>query len=147
DPDGRVAMAVARTQGVRTEDRIVAVDSSRLAAVAQLPGQDPAELARRLHPPVPTVPTIGDGPLTLEAQGQSGLAADETVTLRLNLSTVDGVARVADFGALAAGRRTYSVVVSGCPAGCRLVGLELVAPRLLNVGKDVTVQVYGLSQP
>jgi hypothetical protein len=65
DPDGRAAMAVARTQGVRTEDRIVAVDSSRLAAVARMPGQDPAEPGPPAAPAGRAGADGADGPLTL----------------------------------------------------------------------------------
>ena len=43
DPEGRYAMAVARTEGVRTEDRVVAVDTTRLARVALVKDTDWAQ--------------------------------------------------------------------------------------------------------
>ncbi len=140
DPEGRYAMAVARTEGPRTADRVVAVDASRLARVAQLSAGD------LLHPALPQPPQVRDGPLRLDVAGPTGLRDDESVGLRLRLNTVDGVAHLVDFASLAPGRRVIEATVSGCVPSCRLVSLELVAPVLVNRFRPATVEVYGLAQ-
>ena len=99
DPEGRYAMAVARTEGARTSDRVVAVDSARLARVANLPQGD------LLHPPTPEPPMVTDGRLSLDVAGPTGLRADESVSVRLHLSTVDGVPARGGVAALAPVRR------------------------------------------
>jgi putative ABC transport system permease protein len=63
----------------------------------------------------------------------------------LHLSTVDGKGRSVEFGPLTPDRRQYPATITGCGTGCRLVGLELVAPRLVNTGRPATVDVYGLT--
>jgi hypothetical protein len=149
DPDGRYAMAVARTDGVRPENRIVAVDSTRLAQVLRLPdgAGTAAALAGGLHPAAPAPPSVVDGALTLDISGPDGLHLDESLDLRLHLSTVDGVPRQIDFAALAPGRRTLEAAVSGCVPECRLVSIELVAPVLINRSRPAAVEIHGLRQP
>jgi hypothetical protein len=140
DPEGRYAMAVARTEGLRTADRVVAVDSSRLARVAQMSAGD------LLHPALPAPPEVHDGALRLDVAGPTGLRDEESVGLRLHLSTVDGGARQVEFVSLAPGRRVIEAPVSGCAPSCRLVSLELVAPVLINRFRPATVEIYGLTQ-
>ncbi len=149
DPEGRYAMAVARTDGVRPENRVVAVDSTRLAQVLRLPGggDAAAALAEQLHPDAPVPPSVLDGRLILDLAGPDGLVADESLDLRLHLVTVDGSQRQVDFAALTPGRRTLETAVTGCAPACRLVSLELVAPVLINRQRPATVEIYGLAQP
>ena len=150
DPDGRYAMAVARTAGVRAETRVLAVDTTRLATVAPFPsayGASSEHLADLLRPPVPTAPRLVDGPVALDAAGPEQPRPDLPVSLRLHLSTVDGLGRTVDFGPLTS-RRSYQAQVSGCPApaGCRLTAVEPVLPLREATPAQSTISLYGLNQ-
>jgi hypothetical protein len=161
DPDGRYAMAVARTPGVRPEDRVVAVDSTRYAQVGRLPDgmPAPADLAPLLRPPAFELPGVVDGPLTIDlslvtpaeaepseaepSEAEPGPA--EQVSVRLTLSTVDGVVHELSLPAGAGIRRTVEAMVAGCGDACRLVSVEAIAPA--SVPRPVTVEIYGITQP
>ncbi|HEY7225580.1 MAG TPA: FtsX-like permease family protein, partial [Micromonosporaceae bacterium] len=132
DPEGRYAMAVASALGEQTSDRVVAVDSTRLARVGRFPAALPAagDLAALLRPAAPAPPVFADGPVSLDAAGPR--AVDELpahavvpVGLLLHLSTVDGEPVQVGFAALAPGRHSVQATVKGCPDGCRLVGIEV----------------------
>jgi hypothetical protein len=150
DPDGRYAMAVARTTGVRAESRVLAVDTTRLAAVAPIPaayGFSSDRLAELLRPPAPAAPRLVDGPVRLDAEGPPQPRADMPVRVRLHLSTVDGVEHTVDIGPLA-GRRVYDATVQGCPApaGCRLTSIEPVLPLRDSTPAQTTISLYELRQ-
>jgi ABC-type antimicrobial peptide transport system permease subunit len=150
DPDGRYAMAVAWTNGVRAENRVLAVDTTRLAAVAPIPsayGVSSDRLAELLRPPAPAAPRLVDGLVALDAQGPAQPRADLPVSVRLHLSTMDGVERTVDFGPIGA-RSSYPGTVQGCPppAGCRLASVEpVLAPREATPAQS-TISLYGLRQ-
>ena len=148
DPDGRYAMAVARTEGVATGE-----PGRRRGQLPDGPGaalagrrREAAALAARLRPTAPAPPLVVDGPLSLDATGPVGLESDESVDLRLHLVTVDGAARQIDFAGLMPGRRTLETTVAGCAGSCRLVSLEIVAPVVINRHRPATVEIYGLTQ-
>ena len=73
-------------------------------------------------------------------------AAEGTVELRLELSTLDGIRHTVDVGEIRVGRRTYPAKVEGCEIGCRLVALQLVAPALVDAGRPATVDIYRITQ-
>lgn len=140
DPAGRYAMAVATTAGARTENRVVAVDTSRYGAVGRLPAGrgSPAELAQLLRPTSITAPQVVDGPLSADVTvGDVGFA----VELLARLSTVDGRDVAVEFPALDPGQTTTQAEVTGCAPSCRLVAIEVVAPG------SVTVEIHDMSQP
>jgi hypothetical protein len=158
DPDGRYAMAVARTDGLRTDNRMIAVDTTRLAHVGLVPDgmRSPAELADLLGAKVNESPTFVDGPVTVDAHLVEPSEVDTPVRLRLNLSTVDGQAQTVELS-LAPGRAMTSGTVAGCGEGCRLASMDIATgapdragadePGRASVGVPVTVELYGLSQP
>jgi ABC-type antimicrobial peptide transport system permease subunit len=150
DPDGRYAMAVAETAGVRAESRVLAVDTTRLNAVAPFPqayGLSSEHLAELLRPPTHEPPRMVDGPITLDAEGPAQPRADLPVSVRLHLSTVDGSVRTVDFGPLG-NRGSYQSQVQGCPppAGCRLTAIEAVLPLREATPAQSTISLYGLRQ-
>jgi putative ABC transport system permease protein len=154
DPGGRHAMAVARSAGARPVDRVLAVDTTRLAAVADLgPSFDSGEVERLtglLRPPAPAPVFVHDGPVTVEASPAGRPAddpavapgADPAVGLRLHLVGPDGAAHTVDVGPVSGPRRAYRATVAGCPgrAGCRLAALELLTEG------PVTVDVFRVAQ-
>jgi hypothetical protein len=145
DPSGRYAMAVARGAGGPAADQVLAVDTSRLAAVGQLPAElglpDPATLARALHPRDPVVPSLTDGPATVDVDLDGTPTSVMPVRLRLHLVDPAGGWHPVDFGPLQPGRRGYTAVVGDCPDGCRLAALEPVTQR-----PQASLAVYGVTQ-
>jgi putative ABC transport system permease protein len=157
DPHGDFAMAVARTDGASAENRLLAVDSSRLAAVAIAPEgfgvSDVDSVARLLRRPAMPSPSIGDGPITVDLKGPPGLSADRPVALRLHVMTAGGGLTTMDFGPLTSYRNTYQANVTTCPgAGCRLVAVEPVMPiQDATAVRDATpvqttMELYGITQ-
>lgn len=161
DPAGDFAMAVARTDGSRVETRVIAVDSTRLAAVALPPkgfgggdqhggsgGSDWDSLATLLRPPAPSAPSITDGPITVDLKGPAELRADRPLGLRLHIITATGTLTTVDFGPVGVDRRTYQASVTGCPAArCRLLALEAVTQLADASPAQVTLDLYGIAQP
>jgi ABC-type lipoprotein release transport system permease subunit len=143
DPSGRYAMAVVRGTAVTAADRVLAVDTSRLAAVAQFPTElglpDPATLARELHPTTTAPPTLTDGSVTLTASLSTVSGAEIPVTMDLVSPT--GAWVTVAFGPLSPGTRTYPATITGCRSGCRLAAFE-VDPHQ----PGVTVTLNGLDQ-
>jgi hypothetical protein len=150
DPEGRHAMAAARTAGPDVEDRVLAVDTSRLAAVVDLPASyglpDPAALARLLHPPSPDPLAVLDGPITVDAGGPADLGPAYAVTLRLQVADRAGRLLAVDIGPLEQPRRTYTGEVAGCAGGCRLISIELVSPARIRESLGGSVEVHGIAQ-
>jgi hypothetical protein len=154
DPEGRYAMAVARSTGARPADRVLAVDTTRLAAVADLDRAFDADevdrLTRLLRPTTPAPVVVHDGTITVDVR-HTGLpegfppdspAAQRPIELRLHLVDPKGAARTVDVGPIGEGRRTHRATVIDCPgdAGCRFVALEPIAEL------PVTVEVFRISQ-
>ena len=150
DPSGAYAMAVARTGGAKVEDRLLAVDSTRFAAVAELSEQyglgDPGRITDLLRPAAHPSIAVSDGVITVDATGPVDLGPLRPVELRFHLAAADGAIRQANFGALQPDRRTYQATVSGCETACRLVSMELVAARRIAEGQPATVELYGITQ-
>jgi FtsX-like permease family protein len=134
DPDGGAAMAV-----VSSNTGVLAVDATRLAAVArwrgEYGGRDAAAVAARLRAgaAVAAPPAFTGTELTLDATGGAVPAA---VTATLAGATGTPVAVM--FGPLGAGRATYRGDAPGCAPGCRLVSLSVEA------GRPVTVRLHAL---
>jgi hypothetical protein len=144
DPSGRYAMAVARGTGVTAADRVLAVDTSRLAAVAQFPAElglpDATTLAGRLHPSTPAPPTLSDGSVTLTASLSTVPGAPE-VPVVMELVSPTGAWLTVTFGPVSPGTRAYLGTVTGCPTGCRLAAFQVDPAE-----PGVTVTLSGLDQ-
>jgi hypothetical protein len=172
DPGGRQAMAVVRGSDgpVRV---LLAVDSARFAAVADWQsaygGPPPAALAELLHPPAPAPLSTNDGELTLDAEAKlvpaplaplepgdnggaaGGVAAAMTDPLfvLLHLANDAGDQVTVRFGPVSGPRAGYTAPLSGCGAGCRVLGIEPVtrnfAGRSVVPEPGATVTIFGLA--
>jgi hypothetical protein len=162
DPEGRYAMAVAAIPGTRTQDRVIAVDTTRYARVGRMPDgmPSPGELAPLLRPPAPQPPTVTEGPLVLEvavpehptdepgSDGPAPPGAPDAVPgpgLRVHLSTVDGMPVSVEYADLVPGRQIVEAAVDGCVPSCRLVSVEVVPPPGAGAA-PVTVDLYEIRQ-
>ncbi|MGH7777868.1 MAG: hypothetical protein ACREPI_11935 [Candidatus Dormibacterales bacterium] len=126
DPGGGGAMAVEQYQSATSGNSLLAVDSARLAAVAEWPpgtaSLDPGRLHRWLAPPLPEPVYLAGRELRLS------VSLDHPVRTALDLEATvsddQGGTTVLDLGDLVVGSRTYSAALpSGCAAPCRLVAL------------------------
>jgi len=144
DPSGTHAMAVARSGAIGADDSLLAVDSTRLAAVAVLPPEygagDAADLARRLRPAAGPMVVVGAGPLSLEAREPLPVPG-EPASVRAHLVAADGSRHEVEFGPLDSQRRAFEATADGCADGCRLLALELATPRT-----SATIELYRLGQ-
>lgn len=130
DPEGGWAMAVARLpEGAPGESPRIAVDSTRLAAVALwrsgYGGPPVTELAARLRPPAGEPYRVRGTVLSLDATVDTAAAGE--LRLAANLAPENGGIRmrVAFDRPLTASEGIYTANVPFCSAGCRLVSLEL----------------------
>ncbi|MBX6752481.1 MAG: hypothetical protein IRY85_22935, partial [Micromonosporaceae bacterium] len=142
DPGGQYAMAVAAARGVRTPERVLAIDTTRYAAVGRLPQgfPTPAALAAVLRPAAVAATTVENGPVTLDVT----VPEPAVEALRLHLSTVTGQPQVVEFASPGSGRSSVQAEVTGCAPSCRLVALEIVPARLTA---PLTVEIHELRQP
>ena len=152
DPGGRYAMAAV--VDLASEPPLLAVDSSRLAAVASWrPEYGPVgtlhEAVAAVRLPAALPPVTGDR-LALRAEN-AGKAAVDLVAVLQNEAT--GVSMPVPLGPLAAGEHTVEAAVTGCaPApGCRLVRFEMAAPATAGgspaaLPQHGEVTIRGLSQ-
>jgi hypothetical protein len=124
DPEGRAAMAVVLSPSAA----VLAVDASRLAAVARWRGEYGAAEARavadRLRAPAGEPVTVTGRTLTLDAGD-----GRQRPIVGVTLADRDGARVQAAFGPIGGPRRTYTAKIPQCAGGCRLisVGLEVVA--------------------
>lgn len=152
DPTGRYAMAAVID--LASQPPVLAVDSSRLAAVASWrPEYGPvstlhdAVTAARLPAALPAI--TGDR-LTLRASN-AGSAPVELIAVLQNDAT--GVTTPVLLGPIGKGEHTVEAAVAGCGAapGCRLVRFELATPpgpdgQPGQVPRQAQVTIRGLSQ-
>ncbi|GIF71275.1 FtsX-like permease family protein [Asanoa siamensis] len=167
DPTGRQAMAVVRgNDGPATV--LLAVDSARFAAVADWqPVYGAPPDAALLHPPAPAPLSTTDGELTLDVDGTmlpaplaplspgdtggvaGGAAPPPPLYVLVHLATEAGDQTVVRFGPVTGARARYTAPLSGCGAGCRLLGFESVtqnfAGRSVPPDPGATVTVFGLT--
>ncbi len=132
DPSGSWAMATASwlpDGGGSVTGRVLAVDASRLAAVAYSghTGLSTEQLAGQLVPPnapKPLTVTTTAVRVTITA---TALSPGNTPTVLLNLRRPGQFYLNARAGSLVAGTHTYTAAVP-CPSGCTLVGLTWDRP-------------------
>jgi hypothetical protein len=125
DPSGRKAMAAVFYRS--TYGELLAVDSSRLAAVATWPGGlhtvAKEELARRLAPPEPAPVVVGGDTLRLETSLPAGTPP---LTLYVDLyDEVNGTTNNVQLGPIRPGEHVYSASLNGdCPGACRVLDVS-----------------------
>lgn len=125
DPSGRQAMAAVFYHSSYGE--LLAVDSSRLAAVATWPsGLGPVpkgDLARRLAPPEPAPVVVHGDTLRLDISLPPGTPS---LSLYVDLfDEVNGTSDSVQLGPIVPGTRVYAASLDGdCPGACRVVDLS-----------------------
>ena len=155
DPSGRVAMAAEELSGDLNGgvSRIIAVDTSRLAAVsawrATWSGLDARRLAARLRPPsTPPVVLTGrrltvtvTGVISIPGPLSQGVSDLPEPTLAAVVETAGRWSTV-ELGALLRPTATLSAAIP-CPHGCRLVAL--VTGATVDSPYDATYTVTSVS--
>jgi putative ABC transport system permease protein len=128
DPDGTRAMAVVVDRD--SLPPVVAVDSSRLAAIAAWRGEygPLTTLGSAVHAtPLPPPAMVTGNRLTLRLANHDTVPVVVTAVLQHEAT---GVSRTVDFGPVEPGEHRVRTPVSGCTAapGCRLVRWQLASP-------------------
>ncbi|WP_433059624.1 FtsX-like permease family protein [Dactylosporangium sp. CS-033363] len=145
DPGGRAAMAavVDRT----SNPAVLAVDASRLDAVAGWPAEPPAGRLntgagwRAVLKPRGTgaeAPAVTGGRLVVRARNGGAEAVRLAVVLQ---NTVTGKRATSTLAPIEPGEHEAGADVTGCAEGCRLVRLDLLQPPA-----DATLTITGLRQ-
>jgi len=151
DPEGRFAMAVARTPGnAAGEPPGLAVDTTRLAAVATWPGDGPAaaRVAAALRPDAPGPVVIPGRDVTVGAD-TSGVSEDYPLSLTVSLTSVTGRGSAqVSLGQLRDGPGSYTQRVPVCAGGCRLDGIRITSiDATSGVSGRVTITRLGSINP
>ncbi|HKD96634.1 MAG TPA: FtsX-like permease family protein [Micromonosporaceae bacterium] len=153
DPSGRYAMAaIPVSPASGPSGAVLAVDSSRLAAVAGWPsnaGMAPAAVAAGLHPAVPPPVRIAATFIEITVDAQIlNTSGSSPPAMTGTLAPLDGgLDSIAEFGPLAPGRHTYRAQTRTCADGCRLVGLNVSAPPGSVESATVTVNHLDVAEP
>jgi putative ABC transport system permease protein len=127
DPQGAYAMAAARTPGSGVDELPgLAVDTTRLAAVANWAGgPDAGAVARQLRPAAPEPVVIAGQDVDI-AVTSTGLKGNPPLRLTVTVSSVTGRgSAVVALGELQQGPYTYGQRVPVCRDGCRIDGLQI----------------------
>ncbi|MFI5908394.1 hypothetical protein [Dactylosporangium sp. NPDC051541] len=146
DPAGRYAMAAVPIPAVSTMlPSSLAVDSTRLAAVAYWPAGDASEpvaaLAARLRPDAGPGVTLTGATVAVDVTAVD--LAGKPATLTGVVAPAGAVQRVPiDFGSLSLGRHTYTAPSPACAAGCRLVSLQVGLPS--NLGAPARLALHTI---
>jgi putative ABC transport system permease protein len=141
DPAGTFAMAAVRLPA--TSGAGVAVDSTRLAAVASWPSGAPsiASVAHALHPES-SGSVLLPGPKIRFDITATGFAQDKLVAATVHLSPVSGLAdQIVPLGVLQQGRHMYGRAdVPECAKGCLLNALQITSdPTVTDVAGHIVV--------
>ncbi|WIM94970.1 hypothetical protein ACTOB_007031 [Actinoplanes oblitus] len=151
DRNGDFAMAVSRLpSGGPAVPSGLAVDSTRLAAVAAWPDGAPAvrAVAARLRPDAAEPAAFAGTDISVAAT-TTGLGVGRRLRLSLALSSVDGRGDTeVQLGLLQPGRRVYQQRVRLCQGGCRLNGIGLTAVgTALGITGRVVINELGTVNP
>ena len=150
DPDRRFAMAALPLPIVSGQPPVLAVDTTRLAAVASWPRGGPGrqEVARLLRPEAPEPVVLTGTEVSLDIAA-TGFTAARGAGLTLALSSVTGRGdTVVQLGVVRAGRHTYRQQVAECREGCRLNAVRILqAYGTLDVAGSLIVRGLGRAEP
>ncbi|MEV6848550.1 FtsX-like permease family protein [Actinoplanes sp. NPDC051411] len=127
DPTGRYAMGVVRVTPDKRHPPVLAVDSTRLAAVADWPADGPrvAEAARLLHPAVAPAPLLKGDNLSFDITTE-GFPDGKEVTVTAVVSPIGDLSdEFVRLGVMRAGRHTYSYELPQCAPGCYLNSMQI----------------------
>ncbi|MCO8274088.1 ABC transporter permease [Actinoplanes sp. TRM 88003] len=141
DPSGSFALAAVRLPGVDGGPVAVAVDTTRLGAVAEWPREGPAPSAVReaLRPDAPPPPAF-DG-VRISAEVTATFEPGKYVTLTAILSPRNGGEdQRVEFGELRPGRHQYQRPVPACARGCTLNTLRITGGQgTIDAGGTIAV--------
>jgi putative ABC transport system permease protein len=146
DPEGKWAMATAvllGDAGTVASSRTLAVDTSRLATVAEWRGgSSPAAVAAKLHPAVVPPVRVTDKGFQVDVT-LTTLRDGYRVALMLIVAPLDGTATdTVRVDAIQPGRHTYAREAPACNKGCRLVGFALQQPEGRPFVADFTLHQF-----
>jgi FtsX-like permease family protein len=134
DPDGRFAMAAVRLPDDPGHPPVLAVDTTRLAAVATWPGPD--RVAALLRPPAPAPVLIDGADVSFDLTAR-GFGLGKQVTVTAVLSPAAGLGdELMRFGVIRDGRDSYALRIPACRGGCTLKSLRIA-------GGEGSVDVVG----
>ncbi|MFI6078520.1 FtsX-like permease family protein [Actinoplanes sp. NPDC051343] len=122
DPGGKYAMGVVRITADKQHPPVLAVDSTRLAAVAQWPADGPSvtRAARLLRPPAAPAPLLKGADLTFDLTTE-GFGYGKEVTVTAIVSPIGDLSdELVRLGVMRNGRHTYSYELPQCEPGCYL---------------------------
>ena len=141
DPDGTFAMAAVRLPNASGTG--VAVDSTRLAAVASWPGDGPtaAAVAHALHPSPPTGVLLPGRKAKFDITA-TGFQEGKMVAAAVILSPISGFAdQLVPLGVLRDGRHTYGRDdVPECAKGCLVNAFQVTSdPTVTDVAGHIVV--------
>jgi hypothetical protein len=130
DPEGRSLAAAVRLPESGARPPVLAVDTTRLAAVAQWrprwSGARLDDVAARLRPPVADSLTLRGSVLRLTLSGDPGPGYAEPALVG-TVITADGRRRNVAFGPLRYGTQTVTATVPQCRNGCLLARLKMAS--------------------
>lgn len=151
DPHAEFAMAAVEIPQRPDAPPVLAVDTSRLDAVANWPGGEPYKvISKALRPEAPApVLTAKSDTFTLDMTAL-GFRPGRKVSVDAVLSAVDGAGPdvVAPMGVANEGRHTYKFPAPQCKLnGCRLNALHISGANSLGVQGTLTLHGLGGSDP
>jgi putative ABC transport system permease protein len=151
DPQGKYAMAVTRLANSGANEPIgLAVDSTRLAAVADWPSGGPSatEVASELRPAAPDPVIFAGEDVTVDATG-TGIESGKEMRLAVAVSSTAGLGdSVVQLGEVHDGPFTYQQRVPTCVKGCRLNGISLaVGSTSFGITGQVVINSLGTVNP
>ncbi|MDY7091236.1 MAG: ABC transporter permease, partial [Actinomycetota bacterium] len=151
DPSGSFAMAAMRLPKDPAAPTVVAVDASRLAAVAAWPSGAPsaASVAAALRGSGGNPPVDVDGAKVTLDLTAAGFRPGKAVALSLVLSPRSGGNdETVALGVLRNGRNTYGQTVPACANGCTLNSLRIAGGEgTLDVAGNIVVHRLGGGAP
>ncbi|WP_433796791.1 FtsX-like permease family protein [Actinoplanes sp. CA-252034] len=152
DPDGDFAMAVTRLppSGSATDAPGLAVDSTRLAAVAAWPGDGPgpAEVAGRLHPELPAPPEFPGPDIAVDVSASGLVPGTKGLRLQVSVSSLTGIGdAVIELGELQNRPATYQQRIAVCQEGCRIDGIGLARTGTSPITAEVVLRGLRATGP
>jgi putative ABC transport system permease protein len=152
DPDGDFAMAVTQLPpGASAADAPgLAVDSTRLAAVAAWPGDGPgpAEVASGLRPELPAPPEFPGPDIAVDVSASGLVPGKEGLRLQVSVSSLSGIGdAVIELGELQNRSVTYRQRIAFCQEGCRIDGIGFARTGSSRITAEVVLQGVRATGP
>jgi putative ABC transport system permease protein len=152
DPDGDFAMAVTQLPPGRTaaEPPGLAIDSTRLAAVAAWPNDGPgaAEVARVLRPELPAPPQFPGPDVAVDVSASGLVPGKKGLRLQVSVSSLNGIGdAVIEFGELQNRSATYRQKIAFCQEGCRIDGIGFARTGSSPITAEVVIKGMRATGP